>query len=61
VTAIKEPVLQKKVATFTQAYTSARFGNSVEGAKCLPELFREIVDGNGAAESADKPEHVGVR
>jgi hypothetical protein len=61
VTAIKEPVLQKKVATFTQAYTSARFGNSVEDAKCLPELFREIVDGDGTADSADKPEHAGVR
>ena len=42
VAAIQEPVLQKKVATFTRAYESARFGQSAEGARALPELFEEI-------------------
>jgi transglutaminase-like putative cysteine protease len=42
VAAIQEPALQKKVATFTRAYESARFGQSVEGARALPELFGEI-------------------
>jgi transglutaminase-like putative cysteine protease len=61
VTAIGEPVLQKKVASFTKAYASARFGNSIDDAKCLPELYREIVDGDCTPDSADKPEHAGVR
>jgi hypothetical protein len=43
--AIQEPVLQKKVATFTRAYESARFGQSVEDARALPELFEEITAG----------------
>jgi transglutaminase-like putative cysteine protease len=42
VAAIQEPVLQKKVATFTRAYESARFGRSVDDARALPELFEEI-------------------
>lgn len=42
VAAIREPVLQKKVATFTRAYESARFGRSVGDARSLPELFEEI-------------------
>ena len=42
VAAIQEPALQKKVATFTRAYESARFGQSVEGARELPELYEEI-------------------
>jgi len=42
VAAIQEPVLQKKVATFTRAYESARFGQSVDDARALPELFEEI-------------------
>ena len=42
VAAIREPVLQNKVATFTRAYESARFGHSVEDARTLPELFEEI-------------------
>jgi transglutaminase-like putative cysteine protease len=61
VTAIKEPALQKKVATFTRAYASARFGNSADDAKCLPELYRDIVGGEGKSNSAEKPEHAGVR
>jgi len=42
VAAIQEPVLQKKVAMFTRAYESARFGQSVDDARTLPELFEEI-------------------
>jgi transglutaminase-like putative cysteine protease len=43
VAAIREETLQQKVATFTRAYESARFGNSVEDAQSLPELFEEVV------------------
>lgn len=42
VVAIQEPALQKRVASFTRAYESARFGHSVDDAKALPELFEEI-------------------
>jgi hypothetical protein len=34
--------LQEKVASFTRAYESARFGQSVDDARALPELFEEI-------------------
>ena len=49
VAAIQEPALQKKVARFTRAYESARFGKSVDDAQSLPELFRDIT----ASEAAD--------
>ena len=49
VAAIQEAALQKKVARFTRAYESARFGNSVGDAQSLPELFRDIT----ASEAAD--------
>jgi hypothetical protein len=42
VAAIQEAALQKKVARFTRAYESARFGESVDDAQSLPELFRDI-------------------
>jgi hypothetical protein len=42
VAAIQEVTLQKKVAKFTRAYESARFGKSVDDAQSLPELFRDI-------------------
>ncbi len=42
VAAIQEAVLQKKVARFTRAYESARFGKSVDDAQSLPELFKDI-------------------
>jgi protein-glutamine gamma-glutamyltransferase len=42
VQAIQEPLLQQKVAAFTRAYESARFGRSVDDARILPELFEEI-------------------
>jgi hypothetical protein len=42
VAAIQEAALQKKVARFTRAYESARFGKSVDNAQSLPELFQDI-------------------
>jgi hypothetical protein len=42
VAAIQEASLQKKVATFTRAYESARFGKSTDDAQTLPALFAEI-------------------
>ena len=42
VAAIREPALQTRVATFTRAYESARFGRSAEDAESLPKLFEEI-------------------
>jgi hypothetical protein len=42
VAAIQEAGLQKKVARFTRAYESARFGKSVADAQSLPELFQDI-------------------
>ena len=42
VAAVKEPQLQTKIAAFTRAYESARFGDSAEDARALPELFEEI-------------------
>ena len=49
VAAIQETALQNKVARFTRAYESARFGNSMDDAQSLPELFKDI----SAAETAD--------
>jgi len=49
VAAIQETALQEKVARFTRAYESARFGKSVEDAQSLPELFKEVT----ARETAD--------
>jgi transglutaminase-like putative cysteine protease len=45
VAAIQEPRLQQKVAAFTRAYESARFGQSVDDARVLPKLFEEIAAG----------------
>jgi hypothetical protein len=49
VAAIQEAALQKKVARFTRAYESARFGKSADDAQSLPQLFSDIT----AAEPAD--------
>ena len=49
VAAIQEPALQKKVARFTQAYESARFGQSVGDAQNLPRLFDNVMSGSGVA------------
>ncbi len=54
VAAIQEAGLQKKVARFTRAYEGARFGQSVDDAQALPELFKDIRD----AERADSRETV---
>jgi protein-glutamine gamma-glutamyltransferase len=48
VAAIQEAALQKKVARFTRAYESARFGKSLDDAQNLPALFQDIT----AAETA---------
>ncbi len=42
VAAIQEVPLRTKVATFTRAYESARFGKSAEAAQSLPELYEEL-------------------
>ena len=42
VAAIQEAALQKKVARFTRAYESARFGKSLDDAQSLPDLFQDI-------------------
>jgi len=40
---IEDPGMRSQVETFTQAYESARFGESAEDARRLPELYEEIV------------------
>lgn len=42
VTTLADPLLQEQVARFTQHYERARFGESSEDAKKLPELYEEI-------------------
>jgi len=42
VAAIQEAELQKRVARFTRAYESARFGRSIDDAQRLPELFKDV-------------------
>jgi transglutaminase-like putative cysteine protease len=46
VAAIQEATLQKKVARFTRAYESARFGQSADDAQSLPQLFNDITAGD---------------
>jgi hypothetical protein len=45
VAAIQETALQEKVARFTRAYESARFGKSVDDAQSLSALFEEVTAG----------------
>jgi transglutaminase-like putative cysteine protease len=52
VAAIQEVALQKKVDRFTRAYESARFGKSLDDARSLPELFRDITDADAAKAEA---------
>jgi len=52
VAAIQEADLRKKVARFTRAYESARFGQSVDDAQSLPGLFKGIT----ATEEANSEE-----
>jgi hypothetical protein len=55
VACIQDPFLQKKVAKFTRAYESARFGESVDDAHRLPELFEDIATaGETTAKTADR-------
>jgi hypothetical protein len=42
VVTIQEPGLQQGVAAFTRAYESARFGQSADDARALPELLEGI-------------------
>ena len=49
VAAIREPALQQRVAAFTCAYESARFGHSAAEADALPRLFQEIIVGEKIA------------
>jgi len=44
VESIQEPVLQKKVAEFTKVDESVRFGQSVDEARILPELFEKVAE-----------------
>ncbi len=41
-TRIEDPAMRKRVEDFTRAYEAARFGESPEEARRLPELFEEI-------------------
>jgi transglutaminase-like putative cysteine protease len=41
-TCIEDPLMRKRVESFTQAYEAARFGESSEEARRLPELYEEI-------------------
>ncbi|MGD0793366.1 MAG: DUF3488 and transglutaminase-like domain-containing protein [Terriglobales bacterium] len=56
VAAIQEAALQKKVARFTRAYESARFGKSVDDAQSLPELFQDITVAE-TKNSTEAPNH----
>ena len=42
VTQIEDANLRTRVAEFTEAYESARFGKSAEDAERLPQLYEEI-------------------
>ena len=52
VAAIQEAALQEKVARFTRAYESARFGESADDAQSLPGLFRDITAEDTATSGA---------
>lgn len=54
VAAIQETSLQKKVARFTRAYESARFGKSLDDAQILPELFDAITTETAASSKTSK-------
>jgi transglutaminase-like putative cysteine protease len=41
-TRIEDPVMRKRVEDFTRAYEAARFGESPEEARRLPELYQEL-------------------
>jgi protein-glutamine gamma-glutamyltransferase len=60
VAAIHEAALQKKVARFTRAYESARFGKSVDDAQSLPALFQDITVAE-TAKSRKTPDRAAAR
>jgi len=39
---IEDPDMRKRVENFTRAYEAARFGESSEEARRLPELYEEV-------------------
>jgi DnaJ-domain-containing protein 1 len=41
-TRIEDPAMRAQVEQFTRAYEAARFGESSEEARRLPELYEEI-------------------
>jgi transglutaminase-like putative cysteine protease len=41
-TCIEDPLMRRRVESFTRAYEAARFGDSSEEARRLPELYEEI-------------------
>jgi transglutaminase-like putative cysteine protease len=45
--AIQDPALQKVVTAFTHSYEAARFGQSVENARALPEKLEEVSAAKG--------------
>ncbi len=56
VATIQEPPLQKKVARFTRAYESARFGKSLAEAQKLPDLFEDLTaNPTGSKEPPKQP------
>ena len=59
VAAIQEAALQKKVARFTRAYESARFGKSAYDAQSLPGLFRDL-SAPETADTRETPDHASV-
>jgi hypothetical protein len=42
ITSIDDESVQQAVAQFTEHYRSARFGDSAEDAKQLPELYEKV-------------------
>jgi hypothetical protein len=46
-TRIEDPALRAQVEKFTGAYEAARFGESPEKARQLPELYDEITTAEG--------------
>jgi hypothetical protein len=42
-TRIEDPVMRRRVEDFTRAYEAARFGESSEEARRLPELYEELI------------------
>jgi hypothetical protein len=41
-TRIEDPVMRERVEKFTRAYEAARFGESADNARRLPELYEEV-------------------